>query len=141
MTTRKIYDATAFIWPSYHPDDRAKIFWLMGMGEWETVMKNLQVTLRHSGSMITGSAGEATGCQAETLKMFGFDGLTHDQFCHEKALLMAKEYTDAHPNQALLITINCWNEWTETSCLQPCTLYGYGYPEAVGRVFGEKPDQ
>jgi hypothetical protein len=22
------YDVAAFVWPSYHPDDRAKIFWL-----------------------------------------------------------------------------------------------------------------
>jgi len=53
----------------------------------------------------------------------------------EKALLMAKDYVDAHPNQAPLITINSWNEWTETSYLQPDNLYGYGYLEAVKNVF------
>lgn len=53
----------------------------------------------------------------------------------EKALRDAKAYVDAHPNQAPLITINSWNEWTETSYLQPCTLYGYGYLEAVKAVF------
>ena len=36
----KFYDVAALVWPSYHPDDRAKIFWPMGIGEWETVMKN-----------------------------------------------------------------------------------------------------
>ena len=36
----KHYDVAAFVWPSYHPDDRAKIFWPMGIGEWETVMNN-----------------------------------------------------------------------------------------------------
>ena len=36
-----------------------------------------------------------------------------------------------------LITINSWNEWTETSYLQPDNLYGYGYLEAVKRVFAE----
>ncbi|MDR1182555.1 MAG: glycoside hydrolase family 99-like domain-containing protein [Bacteroidales bacterium] len=35
-----------------------------------------------------------------------------------------------------LITVNSWNEWTETSYLQPCTLFGYGYLEAVRNVFG-----
>lgn len=54
----------------------------------------------------------------------------------EKALRKARSYADAHPNQAPLITINSWNEWTETSFLQPCNLYGYGYLEAVRRVFG-----
>ena len=54
----------------------------------------------------------------------------------EKALRLAKDYVDAHPGQAPLITVNSWNEWTETSYLQPCTLYGYGYLEAVKKVFG-----
>lgn len=53
----------------------------------------------------------------------------------EKALLMAKDYTDAHPKQAPLITINSWNEWTETSYLQPDNVNGYGYLEAVKKVF------
>ncbi|MDR0719763.1 MAG: glycoside hydrolase family 99-like domain-containing protein [Treponema sp.] len=53
----------------------------------------------------------------------------------EQALRMAKAYTGAHPDQAPLITINSWNEWTETSYLEPDDLYGYGYLEAVRRVF------
>lgn len=53
----------------------------------------------------------------------------------EKGLRMAKEYADAHPDQAPLITLNSWNEWTETSYLEPDDLYGYGYLEAVKRVF------
>ena len=156
---------------------------------------DLQVTLRRSGTAVTGIAGDNIGTQAETLKQFGFDGLTHYQFCHfadinkdyleimkdvvnewnilekensvpyyphisvgwdnnprfemfrggivknntpenfEKALIVARDYADAHPNQAPLITINSWNEWTETSYLQPCTMYGYGYLEALKRVF------
>jgi hypothetical protein len=53
----------------------------------------------------------------------------------EKALRRAKTYVDAHPSQAPLITINSWNEWTETSYLQPDDLHGYAYLEAVKRVF------
>lgn len=158
---------------------------------------DLQVTLRHSGSEITGADGDKAGLQPEILKNLSFDGLTHYQFCHfadidkdyleilkdvatewnalekensapyyphisigwdnnprfemfregivknntpgnfEKALVMAREYVDAHPGQVPLITINSWNEWTESSYLQPCTLYGYGYLDAVKRVFVE----
>ena len=52
-----------------------------------------------------------------------------------KALRDARDYADRHPNQVPLITINSWNEWTETSYLQPDNVYGYGYLEAVKKVF------
>ena len=48
---------------------------------------------------------------------------------------MAKEYLDAHQDRVPLVTINSWNEWTETSYLEPDDLYGYGYLEAVKKVF------
>jgi len=157
---------------------------------------DLQLTLRRNGSGVTGIAGDNAGTQKEIVKQLGFDGATHYQFVHftnvdrdyneimndvekewnsidndfeipyyahvsvgwdnnprfemfregvvknntpenfEKALVRAKAYADAHPGQVPLITINSWNEWTETSYLQPCTLYGYGYLEAVKRIFG-----
>ncbi|MFT3934266.1 MAG: glycoside hydrolase family 99-like domain-containing protein [Chitinophagaceae bacterium] len=53
----------------------------------------------------------------------------------EKGLRMAKAYIDAHPKQAPLITINSWNEWTETSYLQPDNVNGYGYLNAIKKVF------
>ncbi len=51
----------------------------------------------------------------------------------EFALREAKKFADE--NGVSLITLNSWNEWTETSYLQPDNLYGYGYLEAVKRVF------
>ena len=51
----------------------------------------------------------------------------------EKALLMAKDYADK--NDVSLITINSWNEWTETSYLLPDNVNGYGYLEAIKKVF------
>lgn len=53
----------------------------------------------------------------------------------EKALQKARDFVDKHPEQAPLITINSWNEWTETSYLMPCNVYGYGYLEAIKNVF------
>lgn len=38
--------------------------------------------------------------------------------------------------KAPLITVNSWNEWTETSYLEPDDLYGYGYLEQINKVFG-----
>jgi len=58
----------------------------------------------------------------------------------EKALRMAKDFVDFHPYQALLITINSWNEWTETSNRESCAIYGYSYLEAFRNVFCKKKD-
>jgi hypothetical protein len=53
----------------------------------------------------------------------------------EKALQMAKAYADTHPGQPPLITVNSWNEWTESSYLLPDDLNGYGYLEAIRKTF------
>ena len=56
----------------------------------------------------------------------------------QKALEDAKAFVDSHPKLHPLITINSWNEWTETSYLQPDDVNGYGYLEAVKKVFINK---
>ena len=53
----------------------------------------------------------------------------------EKGLRLAKEYVDTHHLPAPLITVNAWNEWTECSYLLPDDLYGFGFLDAVKRVF------
>jgi hypothetical protein len=55
----------------------------------------------------------------------------------EKGFRLAKEYLDTHARPAPLIVVNSWNEWTEGSYLQPDDLYGYGYLEAIRKVFLE----
>ncbi|MBM4093763.1 MAG: hypothetical protein FJ276_30800 [Planctomycetes bacterium] len=160
----------------------------------------LQLSMRKdSKQSLSAVAGDNIGTQKDMVEKLGFDSLTHYQFCHfvdvnrdystimkdvvrdwntiatnytakyyphvsvgwdssprtynyrgsivknntpanfEAALRQAKEFVDAHPDQVPLITINSWNEWTETSYLEPCTKYGYGYLEAVRNVFGAKP--
>jgi len=156
---------------------------------------DLQLTLRGMGTAITGIAGDNVGTQDQVIKQLDFDGITHYQFVHftnidrnyldilgdvknewdilnnkydipyyphisvgwdnnprfkmfrsgvvknntpenfEKALREAKTYVDTHPDQAPLITINSWNEWTESSYLMPDNKYGYGYLEAIKEVF------
>ncbi len=156
---------------------------------------DLQLTLRKGGAGVTGVDGDQLGTQKEVINQLEFNSVTHYQFVHfinidrdyleimedvekewhsldqdfnipyyphvsvgwdnnprfemfrpgvvknntpenfEAALEAAKVYVDAHPDQAPLITVNSWNEWTETSYLQPCTMYGYGYLEAIKAVF------
>lgn len=54
------------------------------------------------------------------------------------AMEHAKAYVDSHPDQFPLVTVNSWNEWTETSYLLPDNINGYGYLDAVRDTFVEK---
>ena len=57
----------------------------------------------------------------------------------QKAFEYAKNQVDTRSDlKAPLITVNSWNEWTETSYLHPDDLYGYGYLKAIKNVF--KPE-
>ena len=53
----------------------------------------------------------------------------------EKVKAFADDSIEKGIMKAPLITVNSWNEWTETSYLQPDDLYGYGYLEKIKEVF------
>ena len=54
----------------------------------------------------------------------------------EKALREAKDFADK--TNVSLITVNSWNEWTESSYLLPDNVNGYGYLEAIKKVFKDE---
>ncbi len=56
----------------------------------------------------------------------------------EDCLKQAKAWTLKRNPKQKLITVNSWNEWTEGSYLEPDTRFGYGYLEAIKRVFCDK---
>jgi hypothetical protein len=62
-----------------------------------------------------------------------FTGNTPTEF--EKALVAARDFLNRKQLQDPLLTINAWNEWTEGSYLEPDTVHGFGYLEAIKRVF------
>lgn len=52
--------------------------------------------------------------------------------------MLEKAGTLASKSGVDLITVNSWNEWTETSYLEPDSLNGFGYLEAVADFCGGK---
>ena len=59
---------------------------------------------------------------------------TPDRF--RSALQRAKELTLKNPPGARIITLNSWNEWGEGSYLEPDTVHGMKYLEALREVVG-----
>lgn len=51
------------------------------------------------------------------------------------ALQMTRDTILAHSEVAPVVIINAWNEWTESSYLEPDTVNGMAYLEAVREVF------
>jgi hypothetical protein len=53
----------------------------------------------------------------------------------EDALQAARTFLDEQPSNTRILTINAWNEWTEGSYLEPDTINGMAYLEAIRKVF------
>jgi hypothetical protein len=63
-------------------------------------------------------------------------GNTPERF--REALEITKRRLSERPPLERILNINCWNEWTEGSYLEPDTVSGMGYLEAVRDVFGRE---
>ena len=109
------YDVAAYLYPAYAEWDRLE-------GEF-TIPYYPHVSIGWDNSP---RFGESAVVKENTPERF------------EAALRRAKAWLDARPKMHKLITINSWNEWTETSYLQPDDVYGYGYLDAVKHVFVEQ---
>jgi hypothetical protein len=51
---------------------------------------------------------------------------------------VVKERLEKRPANQRVVTLNSWNEWTEGSYLEPDTVHGLAYLEAIRDVFGAK---
>ena len=63
-------------------------------------------------------------------------GNTPERFRH--FLAEAKALADKHPECKCIVTINSWNEWVEGSYLEPDTVDGTKYLDAIRAVFGTR---
>jgi hypothetical protein len=64
-------------------------------------------------------------------------GNTPERF--REALEKTKERLMREPAPHRILNINSWNEWTEGSYLEPDTVHGMKYLEAVRDIFGTTP--
>jgi hypothetical protein len=55
-----------------------------------------------------------------------------------EALALVRSRLDQCTGGQKVLTVNAWNEWTEGSYLEPDTVYGLQYLEAIRDVFGKK---
>jgi len=53
------------------------------------------------------------------------------------ALFRMKEFLEKNPKANNIFNINCWNEWTEGSYLEPDTVNGFEYLKAIKEAFCE----
>jgi len=60
-------------------------------------------------------------------------GNTPERF--REALELTKQRLLSQKNGPRILNINCWNEWTEGSYLEPDTVHGMGYLDAIKSVF------
>jgi hypothetical protein len=68
--------------------------------------------------------------------MHTISGNTPERF--REALAQTKQRLLARKDGPRILNINCWNEWTEGSYLEPDTVNGMKYLEAVRDVFGRR---
>lgn len=97
-------------------------------------------TLPYFPNVTMGWDSSPRSCQSDTYDNLGYpfgfilEGNTPEAF--EAALISAREYLETRPEKERILTLNAWNEWTEGSYLEPDTVHGFGYLEAIRRVFG-----
>jgi hypothetical protein len=63
-------------------------------------------------------------------------GNTPERF--REALEMTRQRLLERKDGPRILNINCWNEWTEGSYLEPDTVHGMAYLDAIKAVFGPK---
>ena len=108
------------------------------LGYWDDAKKRFRQPFYPNVTMGWDSSPRAH--QADEFGNFGYpftntiSGNTPARF--RRALEMAKERLLREPAPHRILNINSWNEWTEGSYLEPDTVHGMKYLEAVRDVFG-----
>ena len=137
-----IDSVTSYCWAHHagmdeHPATPYPAYVERSAASWEQQKKRWPVPYYPNVSMGWDSSPRTT--QSDPLNNQGYPytnvlvGNTPEEF--KKSLQRAKAFLDADPSGPRILTINAWNEWTEGSYLEPDTLHGMKYLEAIREVF------
>ncbi len=97
-------------------------------------------TLPYFPNVTMGWDPSPRACQSDVYDNLGYpygfilEGNTPEAF--KAVLISARDYLESRPGTERILTINAWNEWTEGSYLEPDTVHGMAYLEAIRQVFG-----
>ena len=105
---------------------------------WEQAEKKFQVPYYPNVTMGWDSSPRADQSDPFVNRGYPFMGTiggnTPERF--REALRTTKSRLMTRPPKDRILTINCWNEWTEGSYLEPDTVHQMAYLEAIRAVFG-----
>ncbi len=134
--------ATSYVWIHHFPlkgrDNEYEAVWKAYLKHWETITPAYGVPYFPNVTVGWDSSPRTNQDQPWDHSLgYPYTGIivnnTPENF--RKALQKTKEKLLADPAGPRVITINCWNEWTEGSCLEPEKQYGMKYLKAVKSVF------
>ena len=103
---------------------------------WQTAASTFQLPYHPNATL--GWDSSPRTCQSDVFTNVGYPftpvlgGNTPERF--KDALRALKQFLDSRHQR--ILNINAWNEWTEGSYLEPDTVNGLRYLEAVKEVFG-----
>ncbi len=134
---------TSYVWIHHQQLDRFPItdygeYAQRCVGDWGSYAK--EFSLPYHPNVTMGWDSSPRTVQSDVFDNLGYPftpvlgGNTPDAF--RGALQSAKEFLDAQQRATKILTINAWNEWTEGSYLEPDTVHGMRYLEAIRDVFG-----
>lgn len=133
--------ATTYVWAHHQPFDFPR-------HDYEKIKKKVLEDIERYDSALSipyypnatvGWDSSPRCCQSDIFDNYGypFTGILEispEQF--EDQLWALKETLASKPEKDRILTVNAWNEWTEGSYLEPDTVNGYKYLEAIKKVFG-----
>jgi hypothetical protein len=133
---------TSYVWIHHvpleiFPETDYRYVFLKYMEYWSKIVTEIPLPYFPNVSMGWDSSPRTTQSDAFMNAGYPFtpclNNNTPDKF--QEALYSIKERMDSTGGPRIL-TINAWNEWTESSYLEPDTCYGMAYLEAIREVFG-----